>query len=70
MEDKNINVPVWVLEKAENTLRLCANAFNSYDKKTRLDRDIIADLNRIRKLIMGIELTGMERNEVLINLKK
>lgn len=70
MEDKNINVPIWVLEKAENTLRLCANVFNSYDKKTCLDRDIIADLNRIRKLIMGSELTGMERNEVLINLKK
>ena len=32
MEDKNISVPVWVLEKAENTLRLCANTFNSYDK--------------------------------------
>ena len=59
-----------MLEKVENTLRLCANHFNSQEKKTSLDRDIIADLNRIRKLLNGQELSGMERNEPLVYLKK
>ena len=69
IKDSNIDVERWVLEKVENTLRLCANHFNSQEKKTSLDRDIIADLNRIRKLLNGQELSGMERNESLINLK-
>lgn len=70
IKDSNIDVERWVLEKVENTLRLCANHFNSHEKKTSLDRDIIADLNRIRKLLNGQELSGMERNEPLVYLKK
>lgn len=70
VKDSNIDVERWVLEKVENTLRLCANHFNSQEKKTSLDRDIIADLNRIRKLLNGQELSGMERNEPLVYLKK
>ena len=70
VKDSNIDVERWVLEKVENTLRLCANHFKSQEKKTSLDRDIIADLNRIRKLLNGQELSGMERNEPLVYLKK
>ena len=70
VKDSNIDVERWVLEKVENTLRLCANHFNSQEKKSSLDRDIIADLNRIRKLLNGQELSGMERNEPLVYLKK
>ena len=69
-KDTNIDVERWVLEKVENTLRLCANHFNSQEKKTSLDRDIIADLNRIRKLLNGQVLSGMERNEPLVYFKK
>lgn len=70
IKDSNIDVERWVLEKVENTLRLCANHFNSQEKKTSLDRDIIADLNRIRKILNGQELSGLERTEPLITLKK
>ena len=70
VNDSNIDVERWVLEKVENTLRLCANHFNSYEKKTCLDRDIIGDLNRIRKLLNGQELSGLERTEPLIILKR
>ena len=69
METK-IEVDRYILEKIENTLRLCANHFNSYDKKTCLDRDIIADLNCVRKLLNGEDITGKERIEPLTILKK
>ena len=69
METK-IEVERYILEKIENTLRLCANHFNSYDKKTCLDRDIIADLNCVRKLLNGEDITGKERIEPLTMLKK
>ena len=69
METK-IEVERYILEKIENTLRLCANHFNSYDKKTCLDRDIIADLNCVRKLLNGDDITGKERIEPLTMLKK
>lgn len=63
------NVEDWVLLKIENTLRLCANTFNSYDRKTCLDRDIIASLNYVRKTLNGDEITGLERVESLVELK-
>ena len=69
METK-IEVDRYILEKIENTLRLCANHFNSYNKKTCLDRDIIADLNCVRKLLNGDDITGKERIEPLTMLKK
>ena len=61
MED--IKVPKYVLESIENTLRRWANYYNSYTKTTCLDRDTIGDLNCIRKLLAGEELTGKERLE-------
>lgn len=65
-----MEVDKYVLERIENTLRLCANHFNSYEKKSCLDRDIIGCLNYTRKLLNGDELTGLERCEPLVTLKK
>lgn len=67
MEDTK-KVPEFILSNIENTLRLCANHFNSYDKKTCLDRDIVRDLNCIRKILLDREITGLERVEKLITL--
>ena len=66
---KEIAVPKFVLEKIENTLRLIANSYDSYDRETCLDRDVIGCLNSVRKLLNGEEITGMERIEQLIELK-
>jgi hypothetical protein len=68
--DDKIEVDRYILIRIENTLRLCANTLNSYDKNTCLDRDIIADLNRVRKILNGQEITGLERFEKLVELKK
>lgn len=65
-----MEVPDFVIENIENTLRLCANTFNSYEKKTCLDRDIIACLNCVRKVLNGEEINGKERIEKLVQLKK
>ena len=62
MKDK-IEVPKYVLESIENTLRRWANCHNSYTKTTCLDRDTIGNLNCIKKLLAGEELTGNERLE-------
>lgn len=62
-----IEVPRWVLEKIEDTLRIQNNI--NLDKKsgeTCQDRNIKQSLNCVRKLLRGIELTGMERLEKLI----
>ena len=66
---ETLNVEKYVLVNVENTLRLCANHFNSYERKTCLDRDIIANLNCIRKILNGEELNGKERIETLTQLK-
>ena len=36
-----VEVDRYILENIENTLRQCANHFNSYKKTTCLDRDIL-----------------------------
>lgn len=59
----------FVIEHLENTLRLVANEFNSYNKKTCLDRDIIQGLICCRKLLQGEEITGGERTEILKHLE-
>ena len=66
---ETLNVEKYVLVSVENILRLCANHFNSYERKTCLDRDIIANLNCIRKILNGEELNGKERIETLTQLK-
>ncbi len=66
---ETLNVEKYVLVSIENTLRLCANHFNSYERKTCLDRDIIANLNCVRKILNGTELNGKERIEKLTQLK-
>ena len=60
---KTVEVPEYVLKSIENTLRRWANINNSYKKESCLDRDTIGDMNCIRKLLSGEELTGMERLE-------
>lgn len=60
-----MEVPKYIIENIENTLRLTANQFNSYDKKTCLDRNIIRDLICCRKLLNGEKITGLERLEQL-----
>ena len=50
-----IEVDRYILENIENTLRLCANHFDSYKKTTCLDRNIISDLNCVRKFLNGEE---------------
>ena len=60
---EEIKVPKYVLESIKDTLRICANINNSYLKSTCIDRDIISNLNCIRKLLNNEKLTGMERLE-------
>lgn len=60
---QTINVPKYVLESIENTLRRWSNIHNCYKKETCLDRDTIGNLIEIDKLLNGKELTGMERLE-------
>lgn len=62
---EEIKVPKFVLENIENTLRLWANTYNCYDRGTCLHRDTIGNLNAVRKLLKGKEITGMERIEKL-----
>jgi hypothetical protein len=66
---EEIAVPKFVLEKLENTLRLIANTYDSYDRSSCLDRDTIGCLNYVRKLLNGDKITGMERVEPLVELK-
>ena len=64
---ETIQVPKYVLESIENTLRRWANINNSYRKESCLDRDTIGNLVCIEKLLKGEELTGMERLETYEN---
>lgn len=62
-----IEVPRWVLEEIENTLRIQNNISIEEGKdQTCQDRNIKQSLNCVRKLLRGIELTGMERIEKLL----
>lgn len=65
--EKEISVPRWVLEEIENTLRIQNNISIEEGKgETCQDRNIRQSLNCVRKLLRGIELTGMERLEKLL----
>lgn len=62
-----IEVPIWVLENIENTLRIQNNInIERGNGETCQDRNIRQSLNYVRKLLRGIELTGGERLEKLI----
>ena len=66
IQEENIVIPRWFLERIEDTLRIQYN-INS-DKKsgeTCQDRNIKESLNGVRKLLRGEELTGLERLERL-----
>ena len=68
--EEEIKVPRWVLENIEDTLRIQYNIYLEGLKRgigqTCQDRNVIRDLNCVRKLLKGIELTGGERTEKLI----
>lgn len=66
--EETIGVPRWVLENIEDTLRIQNNINLDEEKsgETCQDRNIKQSLNCVRKLLRGIELTGMERLEKLI----
>lgn len=66
MEDeKIIEVPKWILETIEDTLRIEWN--NGANKlESCQDRNIKECLNMVRKLLKGEEVTGMERLEKLV----
>lgn len=57
-----IEVPKWVLKLIEDTLNI---QFNIYEGKTSTcqERNIKESLLFVRKLLKGIEITGMERFE-------
>ena len=65
--EKLISVPIWVLENIEDTLRIQNNIrIEEGGDETCQDRNIRQALNCVRKLLRGIELTGRERLEKLI----
>ena len=66
IQEENIVIPRWFLERIEDTLRIQYNII--LDKKsgeTCQDRNIKESLNGVRKLLRGEELTGLERLERL-----
>ena len=66
-KEETIGVPRWVLEEIEDTLRIQNNIRIEEGKdETCQDRNIRQSLNCVRKLLRGIELTGGERFEKLI----
>ena len=63
--EKIIEVPKWILETIENTLRIEWN--NGANKQESCqDRNIKECLNFVRKLLNGEEITGLERLEKLV----
>lgn len=66
VQEENIIIPRWFLERIEDTLRIQHN-INLYRKggETCQDRNIKESLNGVRKLLKGEELTGGERLEKL-----
>ena len=68
--EKTVNVPCFVIEDIENTLRLVANYHNSYDKGSCFNRNVIQSLICSRKIIAGQEITGRERFEELKSLEQ
>lgn len=64
MEQEEIIIPRWLLERIEDTLQIQYNI--NLDKKTGetcQDRNIKESLNGVRKLLRGEGLTGGERLE-------
>ena len=69
MEEKEILVPLWVLENIEDTLRMAYNIRENKLEETCFDRNVKGSLNCVRKLLDGAELTGMERLEPIYHCK-
>lgn len=56
---EEIKVLKFVLEDTLNTLRLCRNAFGPKEE-TCLDRCIKRNIIQLRKVLDGVEITGLE----------
>lgn len=69
--EKVFEVPEWVIDNIENTLRIAYNMsyVGDINRETCFDRDVRGCLNCIRKIMDGVELTGHERLETLYNRK-
>jgi len=67
--EETIEVPRWVLEHIEDTLRI---QFNIYENKTDTcqKRNIKESLLLVAKLLNGIELSGFERTEKITDFIK
>lgn len=48
----------WQVKQIENSLRLAANAFNSYNRVTCLDREIMLSLNMVCDALKDLPVQG------------
>ena len=66
-DDETLSIPVWALERLEDTLRIAQMIENkrSENTETCYDRDLRESLNIVRKLLKREHLTGGERFENL-----
>lgn len=68
---EKVEVPIWVMELIEDTLRIQYNIRLTEKKpETCQDRNIKESLNCVRKILNGVELNGNERLEKLVELSK
>ena len=64
---EKVEVPMWVMELVEDTLRIQYNIrVAENNPETCQDRNIRESLNCVRKIINGIEPNGNERFEKLV----
>lgn len=54
-KSKMVNVPLWELKEIANTLRMVANALDSPNRKSCLDRNIMRSWNCVVDMINGKE---------------
>jgi len=67
-EDKK-EIPVWKLEKIEDTFRQVANALNSYDRGSCLSRDIMECWNWIYDIMHDVSSEETSKNGVMYRLR-
>ena len=64
---EKVEVPIWVLELIEDTLRIQSNIrIAEKNPETCQDRNIKESLNCVRKILNGVEPNGNERFEKLV----
>lgn len=65
-ESKEFVIEKWVLEDIENVLEL---AYRYQHTETCYKRDLKGSLSRVRKILDGVEIDGMERASILYHRK-